>query len=164
MVNLTVAVITFIRNYNGCIFVCFLFPAFTVQNRTLLANENTKEQEMQVLLTFQSGKQIIRSVLPHCEKQLDIIYWKCWCQPTHLSSFSLTSPMQLEEPKTKPKTTTKPNNNKNLFTCIFTHILFSFFSMVQFLSKIQCLQTSHSHVIKTGAIVEAEQLYRYNKT
>lgn len=135
-VNLTVPVITFIRYCNGCLFVCLLFPALTVQNRPLLTSESSEDQEMQVFLMFQSGKQIIRSVSPSCQNQLDIIYWKCWCQPVHLSSFSLTLPMHLAQLKTKPKpATTKTNYNKKLFTCVFTHISFSFFLWFSFFQK-----------------------------
>jgi len=166
MGNLTVAAITFTVNCNGCVFVCFLFPALTVQNRPLLTSESITGQEIQVFLMCQNVKQVIRSVLPCCQNQFDLVFWKCcWPASAPVSLFFATSNAPgTASKKTNQKPKHKPNKTPNRFTCIIAHFLFSFLSTVQFLPKMQCLLTSRSHRVKSGATVEAVQLYRCNKT
>lgn len=131
MGNLTVAAITVIGNCNGCIFVCLLFPALIVQNKSLLTSASIRYQEMEVFLMFQSRKQVIRPVLPRCQNQPDLIFWKCWqpaCALVFLFPATSNVPGIALKKNPKPKYQTK--KTPNLFTCIITHVSFSFLSTV----------------------------------
>lgn len=63
----------FIRNCNR-----FPFSSFGCAKQPLVDNERARGQEMQEFLMYQSGKQVIRSVLLQCQNQLGLIFSKFW--------------------------------------------------------------------------------------